>query len=293
MHDIYLQRGTELGRIVAMMRESLALQVERTLADTQDGVDWTRSKDSDFAESLSISNSLGFSIFQKEYIDIIPKSWNVISISLSELRDEIRISKIRSGQTPFILNLPLNRHNSRDADEDIFGFDQAKTELQDIIMLANYSTHDAQDMSRKGAKSAWWEARAALDARLKDLLVNVESIWLGGFRGVFSQEIHDSDLLSRFQQSLHNILDRHLPSRQKSGKGRKDHRAVLDPRVLELLVEMGDPDEAAGLDEPLMDLLYFVIDILQFNGERNAYDEIDFDSVHRILDSLGHLADVF
>jgi separase len=29
--------------------------------------------------------------------------------------------------------------------------------------------------------------------------------------------------------------------------------------------------------DTLMDLLYFVVDILQFQGERNAYDEIDFD----------------
>lgn len=36
-----------------------------------------------------------------------------------------------------------------------------------------------------------------------------------------------------------------------------------------------------------MDLLYFVVDILQFQGERNAYDEIDFDMmVVETLDSL-------
>ena len=275
-----------------MMRESLALQVERSLAMAQDAADGLNGDDFSLPQSPSTNQPLAFSDFQKEYIDIIPTSWSVISLSLSESRDEIRVSKIRSGQTPFILNLPLNRHNSRDVDEDIFGFDQAKTELQDIIALANYSTHDAQDMSRKGARSEWWEARAALDARLKDLLANVENIWFGGFRGAFSQQIHSPDLLSRFQQSLHNILDRHLPSRQKLGKGRKSSRTALDPRVLELLVEMGDPDKVNDLDEPLMDLLYFVIDILQFNGERNAYDEIDFDSVCRMLGSLGQNANV-
>ncbi len=275
----------ELGRTVAMMRERLTIRVERQLAITQDVTAWPKIDETAIPQSLSINSSLGFSSFQREYIDIIPASWNVISLSLSEPRDEIRISKIRSGQTPFILVLPLKRHNSRDADEEIFGFDQAKTELLETIALANYSTSDAQDMSRKGAKSEWWEARAALDARLKDLLANIESIWLGGFRGVFTQEVHPLDILSRFQQSLYNILDRHLPSRQKRDKGRKANRLVLDPRVLELFVEMGDPDEVDDLDEPLMDLLYFVIDILQFNGERNAYDEIDFDSVHHILGS--------
>ena len=54
---------------------------------------------------------------------------------------------------------------------------------------------------------------------------------------------------------------------------------ALDLRVLELFVGLGNPSDSNDLDEPLMDLLYFVVDILQFNGERNAYDEIDFDSV--------------
>ena len=54
---------------------------------------------------------------------------------------------------------------------------------------------------------------------------------------------------------------------------------TLDQRVLELFIGLGSPGEAEDLEEPLMDLLYFVVDILQFHGERNAYDEIDFDSV--------------
>jgi separase len=36
-----------------------------------------------------------------------------------------------------------------------------------------------------------------------------------------------------------------------------------------------------------MDLLYFVVDILQFQGERNAYDEIDFDMM--VVDTLDAL----
>ena len=56
-------------------------------------------------------------------------------------------------------------------------------------------------------------------------------------------------------------------------------RTLLESRVLELFIALGVPAEQNDLDEALMDLLYFVIDILQFHGERNAYDEIDFDAV--------------
>ena len=216
----------------------------------------------------------------------MPASWRVLSISVNDAHDELRISKICSGQRPFMITLPLNRQYSQDRDEEPFGFDQAKSELTDMIQLANESTHATHDMAVRGAKSAWWEGRAALDARLKDFLVNIENIWLGGFRGLFSASAQKLDLLSRFQQSLYHILDKHLPSRQKSGKGWVASHVALNPRVLELFVGLGNPDEAGDLDESLTDLLYYIVDILQFHGERNAYDEIDFDSVSKMTLSL-------
>lgn len=261
------------------MKESSAIRAEKTLSAQQDSALSASGVFSEDAASLLVDSAFDVKSFQADYIDIIPSCWSVTSISLSENRDELHLSKLHSGQTPFVVTIPLNRQNSRDADEEVFGFEQGKSELSDILDLADYSTHSAQDMSRKGAKTEWWEARAALDARLKDLLVNIENIWLGGFRGLFNQASTRNDLLSRFQQSFYNILNKHLPSRQKSGKTTKASRVNLDPRVLELFVGLRNPNELDELDEPLLDLLYFVIDILQFHGERNAYDEIDFDSV--------------
>ncbi|KAL8870727.1 MAG: hypothetical protein Q9174_003297, partial [Haloplaca sp. 1 TL-2023] len=172
-------------------------------------------------------------------------------------------------------------HSSRDPDDESFGFGQAKRELQEIIALADYTTHEKQSPSSKNARVDWWEGRAALDARLKELLDNMSNIWFGGFQGLFSQRWIRPDLLSRFQTSLNVTLDNHLPSRQGSGKkGQQQCRqTILDPRVMELFVSLGDPAHFSDMEEPLMDLLYFVVDILQFNGERNAYDEIDFDAM--------------
>lgn len=261
-----------------MIRERAAIRVEKELCSKGELLTWPRS--TPFApEPSGVNTPSEFATFQRDYIDVIPPFWTVISISLNESHEELRISKIRSGQSPFILTLPLSRHNSRDADEEIFGFDQGRTELMDIIGLANYSAHDARNITQKKHRIEWWEARTALDARLKDLLVNMENIWLGGFRGIFSQQPQAPDLLSRFQQSFHLILEKHLPSRQRSSKVAKASRISLDPRILELFVGLGDPNGTEDLDEPLNDLLYFVVDILQFHGERNAYDEIDFDSV--------------
>ena len=269
--------------MLSMTRESLAIQVECKLPSGKDAFGWPKDDAVEGQGSVQMHDNLEISTFQAEYIDIIPQDWNVVSMTLSQERDEMLVSKLRSGQTPFILRLPLNRHNSLDQDDEVFGYDEGRAELRDIVSLGNSSAHSAQDFSRKGAKTEWWETRATLDARLKDLLTNMESIWLGGFKAIFSQTAQSPALLSRFQQSLQNILDKHLPSRQKAGRGGQSSRVALDLRVLELFVGLGNPSDSNDLDEPLMDLLYFVVDILQFNGERNAYDEIDFDSVSQSL----------
>ena len=216
--------------------------------------------------------------FQQNYIDIIPSSWTTISIALSDSKDELSITKFQANHGPFVLRLPLGRHNSMDPDEDVFGFEHGRSELLEIIKLTNESAHDARDMTTKDAREAWWNERELLDARLRDLLENMEKVWLGGFTGIFSQHTRRSDLSARFQKSFHNILDRHLPSRRKSGKKAVASRITLDLQILELFIGLGDAtDEELDLSEPLADLLNFVVDVLQFNGEQNEYAEIDFD----------------
>jgi separase len=111
---------------------------------------------------------------------------------------------------------------------------------------------------------------------MRDLLINVENIWLGGFKAIFAHQTQQPQLLANFQRDLVNALNRHIPSR----KARAQKPINLDPRILGLFTGLGDPSEdGVDLDEPLMDLLYLVVDILQFNGEQIAYDEVDFDSV--------------
>lgn len=218
--------------------------------------------------------------FQRDYIDIIPKNWTAISIALSDSRNELSITRLQAGHSPFVLRLPLGRNNSIDADEEVFGFEQGHSELLEIIELANESCHDTRDITTKEGKTAWWEERQALDARLRDLLENIEKVWLGGFTGVFSQHARRSDLLARFQKSFQNILDKHLPSRRKTGKRNTSPRISLDSRILDLFIGLGDTSfEDCDFSEPLTDLLYFVVDVLQFHGELNAYAEIDFDSI--------------
>ncbi|KAH8686804.1 peptidase family C50-domain-containing protein [Ilyonectria robusta] len=221
--------------------------------------------------------------FQKNYVELVPHNWSVISVSLSDNRHDLCITKFQAGHSPFILRLPLERANSRDADSEVFNFEQGREEMLEIIQLANESSHSAsRDFTAKGARSAWWAEREALDSRLQDLLSNIETTWLGGFKGIFSQHERRPDLLARFQKSFQQILDSSLPSRNRirGKKTAKTPKVSLDPRILDLFIGLGDPtDPDVDFDEALNDLLYFVVDILQFHGERNAYDEIDFDAM--------------
>lgn len=232
---------------------------------------------------LSFTGNPTFCEFQKEYIDIIPQSWTVISVTLNEAMDELLLSKTQTSDTPFMLRIPLNRQNTNDCEEVSFDYPEAKQELKDIIDAANQSSQDSKNQTSKAAKNAWWDIRTELDERLRDLLQNMESIWLGGFRGIFSPERANLDLLSRFHQSLQASLDRHLPSRRPMGKSKPVARPSLSVHVLQLFRALGAPDEGNDIDEQVLDLLYFVVDILQFKGERNAYDEIDFDSVSPLI----------
>jgi len=275
--------SVELARNLTWRRERKAVVLERS-KPTFEGQDWPLALNSAAPKRTSLGFTLDLFRFQKDYIDIIPKSWAVISLSLSENNHDLCITKLQSGHAPFVIRLPLERASSRDADTEVFNFQQGRAELVEIINQANKSCHLAKDMNAKGAKGAWWQERETLDLRLKDLLENIEQIWLGGFRGIFSQHTRRPDLLARFQKSFLNILDKHLPSRrQVRGKKTKAAQAAtvsLDSRILELFIGLGDANaQDCDFEEELTDLLYFVVDILQFHGETNAYDEIDFDSM--------------
>ena len=266
--------------MISTLQGALAICVEKRVLALADSLKANLVGVTGESESLGfLTQDLDLANFEADYIDILPKEWDVVSMTVSESEEEILISKMRLGEAPFVLRIPFNRQTGLDCDDVCFGFAEAKRELQDTIELANRSSQEANTQTQKIIKKEWWSTRNALDRRIQDLLINIESIWFGGFRGILSQHWATSNLLARFQKSLQDILDKHLPSRQKSGKGPQVERISLGSHVLELFVGLGPPSDFNDVDDQILDLTYFVVDILQFNGERNAYDEIDFDSV--------------
>ncbi|EAW12858.1 C50 family peptidase [Aspergillus clavatus NRRL 1] len=269
----------EIGRIGAFTRERIAIGIDKQLSAFNDPLLWPAGHSSADLEADLCST------FVEEYIDILPENFNVLSLSLSTDCTEFIISRLRKNHSPFLLRLPLKRGNSED-EEDQFTFEDGRGEMQDLIKLANESAHAAKLQKDRQSKKDWWKTREALDQRLENLLQNIENVWFGGFRGIFSPTPHADAALTLFANAFHNILDKHLPSRRKGGRGAAP-KLSLHQNVLELFVGVKDLEDQEDPEETLMDLLYFVVDILQFQGERNAYDEIDFDMmVVETLDAI-------
>ncbi|KAK9446764.1 peptidase family C50-domain-containing protein [Limtongia smithiae] len=244
---------------------------------------------------LSHTSVFDLNEFQAEYVDILPQSWAAISISLCENSENLIISRFEAHASPLLIRLPINRHNSRDPDEESFQFQDALAELRDIIMRNNETTQTSRKLvaqtgseGNKAEKQKWWSDRRALDARLKDLLTNIEYCWIGGFKGVFGGHPRNQELLARFNASFMAILRKHLPTRRvirtrqrtsaAAASAKTKDEVKIDPLVLELFIGLGDPEDG-DTAEMLEDLIYFVLDILQFHGECNAYDELDMDQI--------------
>ncbi|KAK4909197.1 separin protein [Elasticomyces elasticus] len=271
----------EVAKTEAVQREYMSIAVDDKQSDGPSPFTWPSSEHTLHRPAQNDPQ------FQQEYVDILPQKWTALSINLSDDSSELHVAKYRSGQSPLILRLPFSRHKPDDPnDDEAFDYHAGKAEIQNIIEVSNYSWHNSGNVDGKGAKSNWWAEREALDRRLHELLVNIENIWFGGFRGIFSLLDERAESLAQFRKSFEDALSRYLPSRQSvKAKGKS---LELDDHVLELFIGLGsDEDGVVDLDEPLSDLLYYVVDTLQFVGERNAYDEIDFDGMAvDVLDAL-------
>ena len=335
---LFASYSLELNKCLPLLREADAIEAEKATAGSEP-LSWPvivphhptasnpRAPEADVGGSSSrastptiggVSIPFEFSSFQKDYIDILPPSWTVVSLSLSDSLDEMYISRYQSHQQQFLLRLPLARQASGDTTSDLsfdndsdvpdaanpgaFTYANGMAELRTIMTLANASAQSAKEATSSGGKSEkaaeWWREREALDARFAELLANVEHCWLGGFRGIFGQYTRHKEGLRKFADALDGILGAHLMSRRVKGRRKKggqapgeEGRVRLDRRVVELFIGLGDPaatragvrvtggknegDGEEDVSEPVRDLLWFLFDILQFGGEKNAWDELD------------------
>lgn len=115
-------------------------------------------------------------------LDILPSEWAVVSISVTDDRNTMLVSRHQKDHDPLVFCLPLDRQGRRDGEEDLFTFDAAVTELGDIISSSDEAARAATSVQGSEGKAAWWANRKALDKRMEELLSNLEFCWLGAFK---------------------------------------------------------------------------------------------------------------
>ncbi|KAJ9652902.1 separin protein [Neophaeococcomyces mojaviensis] len=281
MSPPFTTSSTELV-LKASQPKDIALQRERIISDaeaaTQDRAALSKWPEASL-NAIGVASTVDPKLFQK-----IPSSWSIVSLTLSEDGDELLVSKVVSDRSPFLVRIPLHRSNEGEGSKE-FVYEDARTEMKNIINNANSSSHDMRGTSDRATRAEWHAGREKLDCQLGTLLENIENVWLGGFRGVVAPQAFSKKLVKQFGTALEQSLDNHLPSRQKGGIT-PEKKIHIHEHILEIFLGLGSPDDN-DLDDAIMDLLYFVVDILQFNGEKNAYDEIDWDAMLvDILDAI-------
>jgi separase len=108
----------------------------------------------------------------------------VISINVTEDHNTMFISRHQRNHQPLVFCLPLDRQGRREGEDeaDLFTFDTAAHEMEDIIRSSNESARNAKSVETREQKVAWWEERYGLDKRMEEMLLNMEFVWLGPFK---------------------------------------------------------------------------------------------------------------
>ncbi|KAJ3742013.1 cysteine peptidase C50 [Lentinula detonsa] len=234
--------------------------------------------------------SINAETFTSSMVSGLPKNWTVVHISVTEDKNTMFVSRQRGGSQggPLVFCVPL-KGRREDATDEHLTFEDALTEMNEIVSLSNETTKIAASIRHDpAARSKWWKERGALDTRLRELLENIEFCWLGAFKTILSGNPHLSpQVISNLRLQFDRVFQRGLRLQDKKTKeralGRKQmpsesltpNRVTLDDALIECFSTLS-PD---CRDEELEDLVYFILDLYQFHGVPVAIAEIDIDQV--------------
>lgn len=178
---------------------------------------------------------------------MLPSQWIVCSMSIDIERDELIFSRYESSHpSPMLLRLPLKRRDS-----SLLSYSTARDTLSKILSASNESAKVAKDINAKSQKQEWWKMRKALDDQLGHLLKEMDDMWIGGFKGVFSMIDYDSDLLMAFKSELDIILSGFVSAVSRSKKA-----IAVHPEICGLMLGL---DVDASSDD-FEDVLLYILD---------------------------------
>lgn len=219
------------------------------------------------------------SLQAQEHVGSLETPVNVITLDICPVTENLIISRTDSmSHRKVHLRMPLNRGYTRDLDCLNLTFKEAKDDLSKIIEESNASTaiEVTSTISSSKERKKWWEMRHDLDSKLEQLLLKMENCWFNSLKAFFSPEIVDEKLVDEFRNKLNQILHQNLPSRKQCGS--PGSFIQIENWIIEWIMKL-DPQDADFVSM-VEDMVYFILDILLFHGEENAYDEIDFSVIH-------------
>ncbi|QLG71564.1 hypothetical protein HG535_0B06080 [Zygotorulaspora mrakii] len=205
--------------------------------------------------------------------------FNIISLDICPVTENLLLSRTDSITNKKIhVRIPLDRVYTRDLDSMNLTFSAAKDELSNIIEESNKTTslEVTSSINSKEERKRWWQMRHNLDIRLEELLSKIQTFWFSSFKAFFSPEVIDQSAIEAFKLNFNHILHQNLPSRKQQGNS--ESFLQIDDWIIEWIMKL-DPQDV-NFVSMVEDLMYFILDILLFHGEENAYDEIDFSVIH-------------
>lgn len=204
----------------------------------------------------------------------LPKTWAVVSVTVTDDRNTMLVSRHQNGCEPLVFCIPLDRQGRREGEDEseLFTFDAGMTELKAVMDGNEHSIRAIKNCMTQEEKKAWWRDRIAIDTRLGELLATIEFCWLGAFKTVLNPRAeYDPQAFASFKERLDRIFQTAL----SGGSERRSTTVQLPDALLECFATLSSKCK----DEEVEDLVYFILDQYQFNGVPVALAELDFDQL--------------
>lgn len=144
---------------------------------------WLQAHLNTLSDLYSEEHELNDHEFQEKFVDLLPVSWTVCSLTLDPVNQDLYAVQLRTSESPFVVKIPLNRSAQRSKKQQTcMQYKEAVEELQDIILGSDETIHNGKGCKEPHEVEAWWNTRTELDGRLKKLLDSIDNQWFSGFK---------------------------------------------------------------------------------------------------------------
>jgi hypothetical protein len=119
--------------------------------------------------------------FEEEFLSKIPEKIVICSLNFDLMYGDLYVTRMESDKQ-CVFKLPLKRLQTRQGEKDGLDFATADETFLKIMEDNKISTQEAKKCVTPELRRTWLSGRKILDKKLQDLLTQIESCWLSGFK---------------------------------------------------------------------------------------------------------------